>query len=371
MSIGSVEPSARPGALIGRSLLRTGAVVLPAVAALLIFFYLWPSRLAGARGGFVGALGWVGERHPLFVGVGVFVVLAEVGRYWWRHLTATLRGARAVGEPRAVGMGRLAAGLALVAVAAFVVRASIVATYRVVGPSMLPTLDMNDRVLVNRLAYGVKPPFGQRASSVRTPRRGDLVVFSARGLMGNDGPESIVKRVVGIPGDRVSFDRGNVVVNDVPIPACDAGPYVNVLGDITVRGRLVVEFLGDTTYLTVRKVRETEFPTYTVKPGEVFVLGDDRGMSTDSRVWSEGHGTGVPIDALDGKVTRVLVGARPDGRLDFSRLLSPPLNLEIRLPGIDMRVTEARIAKCLERHRTGTLYDPTGRQRPSASAEPR
>jgi len=361
MSIGVIEPSARPTGFVRRCLFWLASIVVPAGLSLLIVRYVWPSRLAGARGGVMGVLGWAGERHPLFVSVGVFVLLAEMGRYWWRHITRSFEDANAFERQRPARKSSIVAGLAFVAVAAFVVRASVVATYRVVGPSMLPTLEMNDRVVVNRLAYGIKPPFGRHASAMKTPARGDLVVFSAHGLLGNDGPESIVKRVIGIPGDRVGFDRGNIVVNDVPIPACDAGPYVNVLGTITVRGRLVVEFLGDAAYLTVRKAIESEFPTHTVEPGEVFVIGDNRGMSTDSRLWSEGHGTGVPIDVLDGKVERVLVGARPDGRLDFSRLLAPPLGLEVRMPGIDMKVTRARIAKCVELHRAMTLPDPTGR----------
>jgi signal peptidase I len=353
--------------MLQRSLERLSAIGVPAVGALLVVRYLWPSALAGARGGLTGLAGSLGERQPLFVGVGVFIVLAEVGRYWRRHFTtARLEGTYTPADAAVPGRKRrLLAGLALVAVGAYVMRSSVVAAYRVVGPSMLPTLEMSDRVLVNRLAYAIRLPVGKKSWVVKTPRRGDLVVFSARGLAGDGGPESIVKRVIGVPGDRVGFNRGSIVINDVPIAACDAGPYVNLMGNITVRGRLVVEFLGDSTYLTVRKALDSEFGPYTVQPGEVFVIGDNRGMSTDSRVWSEGHGTGVPIDALDGKVSRVLLGARPDGRLDFSRLFAPPLGLEVRLPGIDMRVTQERIGKCLERHRNNTLPDPLGRQAPA------
>jgi signal peptidase I len=364
MSVG-VIPAGAPASrgMLRRSVERLGAILLPAALSLVVVRELWPSRLAGARGGLLGLLGWAGDQYPLFVGVGAFVVLSEVGRYWRRLVTHTIGGARAELAVSASGRRNLLIGLVVVAAAAFVMRASVVAMYRVVGPSMLPTLEMGDRVLVNRLAYGVRLPFAKHVLAAKTPSRGDLVVFSARDLLGHGGPESIVKRVVGIPGDHIGFDRGAIVVNDVPIAACDAGPYVDMLGGITVRGRLVLEFLGDAIYLTVRKPLEPAFSTMTVGSGEVFVLGDDRGMSTDSRVWSEGHGTGVPIEALDGKVERVLLGARPDGRLDFTRLMAPPLGLEVRLPGIDMTMTKARIAKCLERHGAGTLPDPTGRKR--------
>jgi len=79
------------------------------------------------------------------------------------------------------------------------------------------------------------------------------------------------------------------------------------------------------------------------------VVGDDRGISSDSRLWNDGRGAGVPVGILNGRVSRVLLGARADGRLDFSRLLAPPLDLKVRLPGFDMHKTDERIANCLAR----------------------
>jgi signal peptidase I len=340
-----------------------GAVVVTAAASVILLRQVWPSSLEGANGGLTGFLGWLGEAHPLMLGVGLFVVLSETGRYWSRR-----RGvARGAPDGTAVGTRdgatesstkrstrRLVLGLGLVAVAVFLVRSSIAATYRVVGPSMLPTLEMGDRVLVNRASYGLRLPFSKHLLRAKVPQRGDLVVFPLAGLPGTTGPQAAVKRVLGVPGDTVSFERGTVIINGWTVPSCDAGPYVDLTGGLTVRGRLVLEYLGDRTYLTVRKPIEQPFPGYTVKPGEVFVIGDDRGMSTDSRVWSEGHGGGVPIDALEGKVTRVLLGAQPDGRLDLSRLLAPPLDLKVRLPGLDMRLTDRRISDCLGRRPVAT-----------------
>jgi signal peptidase I len=278
------------------------------------------------------------------------MALIETGRYWIDYFR--LRDSAGPSPSQALSRRSVARfSLALVAVAllAFVSRSSIVSTFRVVGPSMLPTLEIGDRVLVDRLAYGVKVPFTQRAFRPRAPQRGDLVVFRANGQTDADGPQSIVKRVVGVPGDRVQFQQGSILINDWPVPACDAGPYVAVTGRLTVRGRLVVEYLGDRTYLTIRKPVELPFAGYTVRPGEVFVMGDDRGLSSDSRAWSEGHGTGVPVDALEGAVRRVLFGARPDGRLDLSRVLAPPLDLRVRMPGVDTTLTDARIKNCLGR----------------------
>ena len=110
----------------------------------------------------------------------------------------------------------------------------------------------------------------------------------------------------------------------------------------------------------MRKPIERPFGGYTVKPGEVFVVGDDRGLSSDSRAWNEGRGAGVPVDILEGRVSRVLFGARPDGRLDFSRLLAAPLDLKVRMPGLDMRKTDERIQSCLA-HRPAVTSPPSSR----------
>jgi len=334
-----------------------GVVILPAVLSLLTLRYALPSRLAGAGGGLTGLLAGLADRYPLFVGLVIFLALSETARYWgkrWRDGSVD-RQPRA----RAVPVRRLAIGLFAVVVLAFVTRTSFVATYRVVGPSMLPTLEIGDRLLVNRLAYGLKLPFVKTYLGRKLPKTGDLVVFSSEAGAGPGGSRTLVKRVIGLPGDLVSFRDGGLQINDRRVPTCDAGPYTQMDGRLTVRGRLTVEYVGDQTYLTVRKPVEAPFAGYLVKPNEVFVVGDDRGVSSDSRAWNAGRGGGVPIDVLDGRVSRVLFGARPDGRLDFSRVLAPALDLKVRIPGIDTRKTDERIANCLSR-RPGTSSPSQG-----------
>lgn len=358
----STPLGSRPTPVALRLLSLVGSIVAPAAASLLVLRYCIPSRLEGAGGGALGFLAWLGDAHPLFVGVGLFLLFSEAGRYWVRRLGAGDAVLPSTGVqaslPHRRFRPRWLIGLAALSASIFVLRSSVVATFRIVGPSMLPTLEIGDRVLANRLAYGVSIPFRKTLAFRKVPRRGDLVVFRAEGLAGAGGPQSLVKRVIGVPGDRVSFEQGSLVVNDWRVPTCDAGPYVDLAGKLTVRGRLTVEFLEDRTYLTVRKPLETPFPGYVVKPGEVFVVGDDRGMSSDSRIWNEGRGAGVSIDVLEGRVSRVLFGARPDGRLDFSRLLAPPLDLKVRLPGFDLHKTEDRIKECLARRPAATVPPP-------------
>jgi signal peptidase I len=338
-----------------RRLARLVALLIaPGVATLLTMRFIVPSRLEGAQGGLTRWLAWLGDQQPLLLGVGLFVALSEGTRYWLAKLRPEVAGATG-SVPAASAPGGTASrrrfiwGLAVIAVVAFFVRGSVVATFRIVGPSMLPTFEIGDRVLVNKLAYGLAPPFSGRRVRARLPKRGDLVVFQANGLTGAGGPSSVVKRVIGLPGDDIAYVNDSLQINGWRVPTCDAGPYVDLTGRLTVRGRLTVEYLADQTYLTVRKPMEPNAPPYRVRPGEVYVVGDDRGQSSDSRSWNEGNGGGVPTEVLQGRVSRVLFGARPDGRLDFSRIWAPPLDVRVRMPSLDMTKTNDRIATCLSR----------------------
>jgi signal peptidase I len=342
------ERPSSPARRVGRALL---GLFVPSALTILTMRFLMPARLEGVRGGLARVLATASEEHPLLLGVALFVVFSELSRYWRRRLGDARVDAEAP-RPRPLHrrtLRRLLVSLALVAAAAFVIRSSIAAAFKVVGPSMLPTFEVGDRILVNRLAYGVALPFTKTRLAPSAPQRGDLVVFRAHGLRGVKGADLVVKRVIGVPGDYIALMEGALTINGWRVPTCDAGPYVSVMGRLTVRGRLTVEYLGDKAYLTVRKPIEAPFPGYEVKAGEVFVLGDDRGLSSDSRLWSDGNGSGVPIDVLEGRVQRVLVGARPDGRLDFSRVFSRALDAKVRLPGFDLTETDKRIGDCLAR----------------------
>ena len=321
----------------------------PLIAAVATLRYLVPSRMDGGAEGFSALAARLGDEHPVGLGVLLFGLFAETSKYWWRR-RARSPGSIVAGDETAHGR-RFWVSLSVVLLLALFARTSVVEIMRVVGPSMEPTLNVRDRLLVNRVAYGLTLPFSKHVVGSRTPRRGDVVVFAHEPARDDDAradePRTLVKRVLGLPGDVVAFERGAVSLNGWPLPVCDAGPFASTAGTMTARGRLVVEFLEDRAYLTVRApADETTFAPFRVPQGEVFVAGDDRSLSRDSRAWNHGRGGGVPIDEISGRVSRLAVGALRDGRLDLRRVLSP-LDTTVREPEVDLRRTAENVAACL------------------------
>ncbi len=148
----------------------------------------------------------------------------------------------------------------------FVLLQAATQTFKVVGPSMRPTLVDGQHLLVNKMVYQTfdndtiedllpwveESADGESAFLFHGPQRGDIIVFKPP--TGEDS--DFVKRVIGIPGDEIDIEDGMVFVNDEPVED----------------GR------------TTRPRGSTDFPL-TVDEGSYFVLGDNRGASNDSRAW--------------------------------------------------------------------------------------
>jgi signal peptidase I len=240
-----------------------------------------------------------------------------------------------------LGMLGAAVGMALA------LRAYVAQSYRVLSASMLPTLETDDLVLGRRRPY---------ATDVTGAHRGDVIVFRGAAIPVSPGrplPEILVKRVIGLPGDRVAMVGGVPIINGWQIPSCDAGDYVYALAEgdgRALHGRLHVEFLDDRAYLTVLAMGGPPFPdAYLVKPGEVFVLGDNRSNSLDSRAYAGGRGAGVPGSGIDARVQWFLVGTHRSGDTDLGRWMRPVDALEerVHLEGVQTEALEAGVARCL------------------------
>ena len=253
----------------------------------------------------------------------------------------------------------LVATVASAVLVALVVRARVAEPYSVLSASMLPTLEPGDWVVGSKLAYG--------SAGAKMPRRGDVIIFRAAtvGLAAPEAPPVLVKRVLGTPGDHITMQAGFPIINGWRVPACDVGPYIYPLPDGqggAFQGRLVVEFLDDRAYLAVHAGSKPFAGEYEVKPGEVFVLGDNRSNSVDSRAWNEGRGGGVPLAGVDARAQWFLVGTHIDGRSDWSRVLRSldATRTLLHVEGSDSGSLDEGIAKCLKNPPKETHPPPPG-----------
>jgi signal peptidase I len=186
--------------------------------------------------------------------------------------------------------------LLVAVVIALGIRAFVVEPYRIPSGSMLPTLLVGDHLFVNKFIYGIKLPFSDlRSPGLREPERGDVIVFTVAQQGQQTFPadlrpdlprEEFVKRIIGLPGDRIAFRSGRVFVNGEPIEpralgetfTDDAGNALDV-SEVTL-GERSFRILDDPNVAFPSPV-----DTVTVEPGRYFMLGDNRDHSKDSRFW--------------------------------------------------------------------------------------
>jgi len=173
--------------------------------------------------------------------------------------------------------------------------------------SMRPTILEGDRIVVNKLAYDLKLPYaGWRLARWGDPARGDIVVLFSPG----DG-KRLVKRVVGLPGDRVAVRGGLLVVNGTTQRYSPLDPGMVTALDLDVPlPILAAEELGEARHavmLAASPPRHDSFPTVTVPDGHYFVMGDNRDRSLDSRQFGP-----VQRERIVGRATAVAASLDPD-----------------------------------------------------------
>jgi signal peptidase I len=172
------------------------------------------------------------------------------------------------------------------AVVVLVARSSFADHYVVPSGSMLPTVELEDHVVVNKLAYGVRVPLVPRyVVRFDGPLRGDVVVLDAP-----DTGITLLKRVVGLPGDRVEVRGAQVIVNGQAVP-------------LEEHGDLAYETLGGHQHsLDLDDGGGPDFGPTTLPADGYLVLGDHRGDSRDGRYFGL-----VKRDGILGRVEGVLV----------------------------------------------------------------
>ena len=153
--------------------------------------------------------------------------------------------------------------IAIAILIALFIRTFVVQAFKIPSSSMEPTLQVGDHLLVNKFIYGIKFPFvGTKYFQFKKPQRGDIIVF----IYPKDRSKDFIKRVIGTEGEKVQITRNKIYINNQLIE----DPW----------GRYD-ERASSTKYLQPMEI----FGPVTVPVNSVFVLGDNRDNSQDSRFW--------------------------------------------------------------------------------------
>lgn len=148
-------------------------------------------------------------------------------------------------------------------VIAFIIRAFVIQAFKIPSGSMKPTLAIGDHILVNKFIYGIKLPyFRNTLLPITDPKRGDIAVF----IYPEDRSKDFIKRVIGIGGDTIEIRNKKIYLNGLPYTD-NVGVYTD---DFIIPGSI--------------QPRDN-FGPVTVPKGYLFMMGDNRDQSYDSRFW--------------------------------------------------------------------------------------
>jgi signal peptidase I len=214
-------------------------------------------------------------------------------------------------------------------------RSFIAEPFKIPSGSMMPTLLVGDFILVNKFAYGLRlPVLNSRFLEIGEPARGDVIVFRYPGYQcerngkpvrsGNPCYEpqipvpkqDYIKRVVGLPGDEITYRNKVIYVNGNEISQTYVGPYIGP----SESGRNMDDAQVKDEALSATSHRMMTMPqnsgregSWTVPPASYFVMGDNRDSSADSRYWGF-----VPEENLVGRA--ILIWMNWDNSIDYRRI---------------------------------------------------
>ena len=162
-----------------------------------------------------------------------------------------------------------------------VLRSFLYEPFQIPSSSMVPTLQVGDYILVNKFNYGLRLPVTRtKVWDVSSPERGDVMVFYPP----HANTTYYIKRVIGVPGDRIQYRNKQLTVNGKPVPR-------EWLAEIPGSRRLQIGLeqpRDDKSHLVqVDLSRPIRDFSVVVRPGHYFMMGDNRDNSSDSRVWGQ------------------------------------------------------------------------------------
>ncbi len=213
--------------------------------------------------------------------------------------------------------------IGLAVLIALLFRSVIVEPYSIPSGSMIPTIVPGDKIFVQKFSYGIRLPLVHKyLIQTSTPERGDVVVF----IFPGDNSTDFIKRIVGIPGDQIRFENGNIYINDQILPreTLRAQADSNNAKRLQLDGKssftdipreqdwtdmtVFDEQTGDKHYLVQYQNYNGERPAFSVSVPEdhYFMVGDNRDGSNDSRYWGF-----VPMGHIKGKAMFIWLSAQP------------------------------------------------------------
>jgi len=225
----------------------------------------------------------------------LFVASLVTGIIWGGYLLFLKSKGREFDESNEPVVVEYARSFFPIVLIVFLLRSFLAEPFRIPSASMMPTLLIGDFLLVNKFTYGIRlPVINKKIIEINEPKRGDIVVFR----FPKDPTVDYIKRVVGIPGDKVAYYNKKLTINDSPVNQVSLGSYQG-LGqgqDMTGSEHLEENLTGVEHSILIRTDAPTVEGSYVIPPGNYFVMGDNRDNSNDSRYW----GT-VPEENLVGK----------------------------------------------------------------------
>lgn len=198
-----------------------------------------------------------------------------------------------------------------------VLRLFVIAPYKIPTSTMMPALFSGDYVFVFKLPYGAKVPFLTKFGETQNLKRGDIVLFSYT----RDPDTKFIKRVLGLPGDKIEYKNRELIINGqvLGFELLSPEPFSGIRSSADLD--FYSETLRDNSKYTViynKDHKPEQLGPIVVPEGEVFLLGDHRDNSDDSRYWGM-----VPKKNLDGKVVLIWFSVDPEtSQIRWDRLFT-------------------------------------------------
>ena len=195
-----------------------------------------------------------------------------------------------------------------VLLAVFIIRSFIVEPFKIPSGSMMPTLVAGDFIAVNKFSYGLRlPVFNKLIFPNKLPERGDVFVFHYP----EDSSIDYIKRVIGLPGDEISYENKVLYINNVKANQLFIDEYNYLLSSSRpMSAKKISEKFGTSSHsILIHDIPDKNY-NFTVPVGYYLAMGDNRDNSSDSRVWGY-----VPENYLVGKAFIIWLNLN-----DFSRI---------------------------------------------------